>query len=235
VRAISPKLEEFLISMKRALSRSLPLACLLVSGMGLNAFAQAAATPAAPPAAPTGTTKIAVINFQAAITQTNEGQRNFGELQKKIEAKRTQLKTQSDDIDNLKKQLQAAGDKLADAERQTRVKTIDDKEKALQRAGEDAQNEFQQEEGQIVQALAEKVYGTLQTYASENGYGIVLDSSVNQQQAFPTVLWRGDSTDITMAVIQAYNVKSGVPAPANVPSAPSPAHPATAHPSTTPK
>jgi outer membrane protein len=210
----------------------MPLTCLLVSGMGLSAFAQTGTTPAAsgpaaatsaPAAAPTGTTRIAVINFQAAIAQTNEGQRNLGELQKKMEAKSTQLKAQSDEIDTLKKQLQASGDKLADAERQTRVKSIDEKEKALQRSNEDAQNEFQQEGDQVITQLADKVGRVMVAYANDNGFGLVLDSSVGQQQAFPTVLWHGQSTDITVAVIQAYNTKSGIPAPPpSVPSAPTP-------------
>jgi outer membrane protein len=220
--------------MKYVLSRSLPLTCLLISGMGLSAFAQTGTTPpasapatASPAAAPTGTTKIAVINFQAAIAQTNEGQRNLGELQKKMETKSAQLKTQSDEIDTLKKQLQTAGANLADAERQTRVKTIDEKEKALQRSNEDAQNEFQQEGDQVISQLADKVGRVLVSYANDNGFGVVLDSSVSQQQAFPTVLWHGQSTDITVAVIQAYNVKSGVPAPP--PSAPAPARSTAPH------
>jgi outer membrane protein len=161
--------------------------------------------------------------------QCNEGQRDFGELQKKFEAKGTQLKAQSDEIDTLKKQLQTAGDKLSDTERETRVKAIDDKEKALQRSSEDTQNEAQQEGGEIMQKLAEKVYGSLQAYAAQSGFGVVLDSSPNQQQNFPTVLWKGQGTDITLAVIQAYNVKSGVPAPVNVPSAPTPSHSTTPH------
>jgi outer membrane protein len=229
VRAISHKPEEFLISMKRVISRSLPLACLLVAGTGLSAFAQAgAAAPAASAAA--ATTKVAVINFQAAVAQTNEGQRNFSELQTKFEPKRTQLKAQNDEVESLKKQLQAAGDKLSDAERQSRLQAIDTKEKALQRSAEDAQNDFQSEMQQTYQQLAEKVYGTLQAYATENGFGVVLDASATQQQA-PTVLWAGKGNDITAAVVQAYNVKSGIPAPANVPSAPapSPSHSAAPH------
>jgi outer membrane protein len=232
VRAISLKTEEFLISMKRVISRSLPLTCLLVTGLGLSALAQAGTTPAAASAsaaAPAGVTKIAVINFQAAVMQTNEGQRNFAELRKKFEPKQTQLKNEADEIDALKKQLQAAGDKLSDTDRQARLKTIDDKEKAYQRTGEDAQNDFQSEMGQTYQQLAEKVFGTLNTYASENGYGLVLDASANQQQ-LPTVLWAGKEADITLAVVQAYNAKSGVPAPpAAVPSAPTPSHTTAPH------
>ena len=99
---------------------------------------------------------------------------------------------------------------------------IDDKEKEYQRSGEDASNDFQQEMQQTYQQLAEKVYGSLQSYAEQNGYTVVLDAAASQQQA-PIVLWANKSTDITAAVIQAYNTKSGIPAPANVPSAPAPA------------
>jgi outer membrane protein len=218
-----------LIFMKRLKLGSLPLVCLLASGLGASAIAQSTAAGASTPAstaavspASTGVTKIAVINFQGAVAQTNEGQRNFSELQKKFDPKRTQLKSLQDEIDSLKKQLQAGGDKLSEAERAARLKTIDDKEKEYQRSGEDASNDFQQEMQQTYGQLAEKVYGTLQTYAEQNGYTVVLDAAASQQQA-PIVLWANKSTDITAAVIQAYNAKSGIPAPAAVPSAPAPA------------
>jgi outer membrane protein len=211
---------------------SLSLVCLLASGLGASAVAQTAAGAPSPASAGTsspvsaGVTKVAVINFQAAVAQTNEGQRNFGELQKKFDPKRAELKNLQDEIDNLKKQLQASGDKLSDAERQTRLKTIDDKEKSYQRTGEDASNDFQQEMQQTFQQIAEKVFGTVTSYAEQNGYTVVLDASASQQQSLPTVLWASKSTDITAAVIQAYNVKSGIPAPAPassaVPSAPAP-------------
>lgn len=220
--------------MKRVFSRSFSIACLVVLGLGLSAIAQtaAAATPAGTDGttavAPTGTTKIAVINFQAAVFQTNEGRRNISEVQKKFDPKRTQLKAQADEIDTLKKQLQASGEKLSDAERESRTQAIDQKEKSLQRDGEDASNDYEQQMQQVYQQLAEKVYGVVQSYATQNGFGVVLDASANQQQQLPTVLWASQSTDITKAVIDAYNVKSGVPAPAEVPAAPA-SHAAPAH------
>jgi outer membrane protein len=211
--------------MKRVTLSSLSLVCLLASGMGASALAQSAA--GAPSAAAPGVTKIAVINFQAAVAQTNEGQRNFGELQKKFDPKRTQLKTLQDEIDNLKKQLQTQSASLSDAERANRLKVIDDKEKEYQRTGEDASNDFQSEMQQTYQQLAEKVFGTLTGYAEQNGYSLVLDASAAPQQGVPTVLWASKTTDITAAVIQAYNAKSGIPAPpasSSVPSAPAPTH-----------
>jgi outer membrane protein len=62
--------------------------------------------------------------------------------------------------------------------------------------------------------------------AQGQGFNLVLDAS--QQNS--NVLWATPSTDITKAVIDAYNTKSGVPAPANVPSAPAPrSMPGTTH------
>ncbi len=120
-----------------------------------------------------------------------------------------QLKTLNDDIDNLTKQLQAQGAKLSDAERASRAKTIDDKKKQLERDAEDAQNDFQQEMQDLYNGLASKVYDVLADLRQAAGYTLVLD--VAQQQT--PVLYATESTNITKAVIDAYNVKSGVPAP----------------------
>jgi outer membrane protein len=188
------------------MKRSLALILTLASGFALSAAAQT--TPAA--AAPAGPTKIGVIAFQVAVAQTNEGQRNFADLQKKYDPKRQQLKTLSDEVDGLTKQLQAQGDKLSDQERASRAKTIDDKKKQLQRDAEDAQNDFQGEMQELYNGLASKVYDVLANYAQQQGYTLVLD--FGQQQQSP-VLFASPSTDVTKAVIDAYNVKSGVPAP----------------------
>ena len=67
------------------MKRSLALVFTLASGLALNAAAQVPAAPApagtqaapAVAAAPAGPAKIAVIAFQIAVAQTNEGQRNF--------------------------------------------------------------------------------------------------------------------------------------------------------------
>jgi outer membrane protein len=191
------------------MKRSLTVVLALASGLGLNATAQTGtAAPASASAAATPA-KIAVIAFQAAVAQTNEGQRDFADLRKKYEPKQAQLKAMNDEIDGLQKQLQAQGDKLSDQERNTRVKSIDEKQKILQRNAEDAQNEFQGEMDEVFRGLAQKVYEIVSGFAQQNGYTVVLD--ISQQNS--GVLWANDATNITKAVIDAYNAKSGVPAP----------------------
>jgi len=206
------------------MKRTYALAVLLASGLVLNATAQTSAAAAAPAAvAPAAVpAKVAVIMFQAAVAQTNEGQRNFSDVQKKFEPKETQLKTLNDDIETRKKQLQAQGDKLSPAETATQTKKIDEETKALQRNAEDARNDYQQAVGEMYNTLASKVFDVVQTYAKEQGYTLVLDGS--QQQS--PILWASEVTDITKPVIAAYNAKSGVPAPpaqTAIPAAPRPA------------
>ena len=203
------------------MKHSLAIALTLASGFALNAAAQVPAAPAA--AAPAGPAKIAVVAFQVAVAQTNEGQRNFADLQKKYDPKRQQLKALSDEVETLTKQLQTQGDKLSETERASRAKTIDDKKKQLQRSGEDAQNDFQGEMQEMYNGVASKVYDVLSTYAQQQGFTLVLD--VSQQQN--PVLYAHESTNITKAILDAYNVKSGVPAPPTQPaaSAPAPAAP----------
>lgn len=238
------------------MKRSFTLVCLLASATGVasiasSAFAQAPSAPTpADSTAALGTTsvpsnpKIAIIAFQQAVAATNEGQRNFAQLRTKFEPKQAQLKSQSDEIDSLKKQLQDAGSNLSEPERESRLRIIDEKTKSLQRAAEDAQNEASGAMNDMYQQLAQKVYAVLDTYANQNKFTLVLDTSAQQTP----VLWANQSSDITKAVVEAYNAKSGVPPqPAAGTTAPRPStttpghtgtgttHPNTTRPSTPPQ
>jgi outer membrane protein len=207
------------------MKRSLALIVMLASGMVLGAAAQTPATPAVAPAAATQPTKIAVIAFQIAVAQTNEGQRDFADLEKKFQPRQDHLKALSEEVDNLTKQLQAQGATLSDAQRSEKATAIDTKKKQLDRDAEDARTDFQQQMNDIYQTLASKVYDSMQAYAEQQGFTLILD--VSEQQS--PVLFASQNTNITKAVIDAYNVKSGVPAPppqpaaTGTPSAPAPA------------
>jgi outer membrane protein len=199
------------------MKRSLALAVALASGFALSAAAQTLPAPAS--SAPAGPAKIAVIAMQAAVSQTNEFQRNFADLQKKYEPKRVEFKGISDEIDSLQKQLEAQADKLSDAERASRAKVLEDKKKRAQRLAEDSQTGFQTEMQELYNATASKVYEVLASYAQQQGLTLVLDVSQEQNP----VLYATASTNITKSIIDAYNVKSGVPAPPAKPAAKAPA------------
>lgn len=221
-KAIRESRRSFEIKMKRLLS----IAALAAVGMIPLAQGQNPAAASDPPS------KVAVIAFQAAVAKTNEGQKSFAELEKKYAPKQDQINTLKTQVDSLTKQLQTEGPKLSDTERASRAKEIDDKTKELNRTADEARTDFQQEVSQAYGGLAAKVYDVMKSYAEQKGYTLVLDYSGQQTP----VLFAGQSTDITDAVIEAYNTKSGVAAPAPaaqgaaVPDAPAPAaKPAAGH------
>lgn len=197
------------------MKRTFALVLMLASGMVLSAAAQtqAAPTAAAPVAVPA---KIAVVAFQLAVAQTNEGQRDFGDIQKKYAPKEAALKALSDEIDSLTKQLQTQAATLSQAEQASKAKVIDEKKKQLDRDSEDARNDFQADIQEMYNALASKVYDVMSSYAEQQGFTLVLD--ISQQQT--PVLFSANGTNITKQVIDAYNLKSGVPAPPPTAAAP---------------
>jgi outer membrane protein len=199
-----------------------PWTALLLCAGTLGATAQAPATSAEP-------VKVGVVAFQAAVTQTNEFQRDFADLQKKYEPKRQELKTLSDQIEALKKQLQTQGATLNDAERESRTRSITEKETKFKRDQEDDQNDFEQDMQQTFNSVASKVGDTLIDYAQKQGYTLVIDGGNQEAQV---VLYATEATNITKAILDAYNTKSGVPAPAaqSATARPAAQHPTAARP-----
>ena len=205
----------------------------VVFGLSLFALAQtapaagssaAANTPDSPSAAAAAAakvatgTKVGTINIEQAIFACNEGRRDAEALNKKFEPKQNELKGLADELDSLQKQLSAQQDKLNDESRDKLVKQIEAKKKTFDRATQDAQEDYQNQQGEIGNRILTKMAPLIVQYSSNNGYGMILDTS--QQWPRGPVIWYGPAVDITQPIVEAYNTQSGVPAPpaANAPA-----------------
>jgi len=210
--------------MNRNFARSIPAMALALT-LSVPAFAQSAVPAAAAPA-PTASssTKVGIINIQAAIVNSNEGQRDFETLQKKFDPKRAELENLNKEVDELQKKFNAQNDKLNDEARGDLLKQIDSKKKILQRNYEDANTDIQAQQNEIANRIGQKLVGVLDKFAKDNGFTVILDVS---GQSSP-VLWADSSVDITKPVVEAYNAQSGVSAPIKAPTASKPAAPASA-------
>lgn len=207
----------------------------VVFGLSLFAFAQtdpaagaAATTPNAPSAAAAAAPKntgsrVGTLNVEQAIFASNEGRRDVDALIKKFEPKQNELKGLADEIDSLKKQLSAQQDKLNDESRDKLVKQIEGKQKSFDRASQDAQEDFRNQQQEIASRILGKMAPLIQKYVGDNGYGLLLDSSQPWPQG--PVIVSGPAIDITQPIVEAFNVQSGVPAPAagSTPAKPRPA------------
>jgi outer membrane protein len=117
----------------------------------------------------------------------------------------------NDELESLKKQLSAQGDKLNDEARGNLVRQVDAKQKVFDRTMQDARDDAQAQNGEIAQKILQKMGPILVKYAADNGYGLIIDTS--KQWPDGPVIWNGGSVDITRAVVEAYNAQSGVAAP----------------------
>jgi len=190
-------------------------------GAATPSGSSAAATPAA--AASTTGTKVGTINVEAAVFGSNEGRRDADVLTKKLEPKQNELKAQNEELEALQKQYSTQSDKLNEDAKATLMKQIETKKKSLDRAVQDFQEDGQNQGKEIFSRILQKMAPTIVKYAQDNGFQLIVDTSNQWPQS--QVLWSGEGVDITKAIVDAYNVSSGVPAPATTgaPAAKAPA------------
>jgi len=214
----------------------------MIFGGMISAWAQtgSAAAPAggiSSPAAPatsnpivtgSGTTKIGTINIEQAVIGSNEGQRDFDALKKKLEPKQNELKAQNDELEALQKQFQTQSDKLNDDARANLQKQIESKKKVFDRAVQDAQEDYQNQSKEVFQRILQKMAPVIVKHAQEAGFSMIVDTSNPWPQS--PILWYGEGGDITKAVVDLYNTQSGVAAPAAQGSGVKPATPRPAAP-----
>jgi Skp family chaperone for outer membrane proteins len=201
------------------MKRNLVLA--LATGLATLSLAAQTAPAAAPaPSAPPQAipAKIAVIAFQQGMIATNEGQRAMADLQKKYEPQKTKLEAQGKELDSLKAQLNALPANAPDDQRGKFIKDIDAKEKQLNFDADAAQTAYQTDLSDAFGKIQGKFGQAAVKYCNDNGFTMLVSPESTQNSPNP-VLWWMPTTDVTQAVINAYNASSGVAAPP--PSAPS--------------
>jgi len=181
----------------------------------------------APAAAPN---KVGVIQIQAALGATKEGQKAAAELEVKFGPRKKELDGKQSEIKEMQDKLAKGGNTLSDSAKDELTRGIDAKTKSYNRDIEDAQAELEQEQQKVLNGLGQKMMQVIDKYAQANGYSVVLDVS-NQNTP---VLYASNTIDITKDIIDLYDKTTftSTPAPAK-PSALAPrptSAPATAAP-----
>jgi len=163
--------------------------------------------------------KIAIIHLQNAIIGTKDGQKAAKELETKFMPKRQEIEKRQGEIQALQQQLRASSNTASEEQKNKLMRDIDAKQKALQRDGEDASAELDQEQQKLFQEIGGKVMAVIDKFANDNGFAVVIDVSA---QASP-VLFASTSVDITRQVVETYDKNS--PAAGAPPAAPAPPKP----------
>ncbi|MBI2687142.1 MAG: OmpH family outer membrane protein [Acidobacteria bacterium] len=162
--------------------------------------------------------KIAIIHLQNAIIGTKDGQKAAKELETRFMPKRQEIEKRQGEIQALQQQLRASSNTASEEQKNKLMRDIDTKQKALQRDGEDASAELDQEQQKLFQEIGGKVMAVIDKYASDNGFAVVIDVSA---QSSP-ILYASTAVDVTRQVVDLYD-KNAPAAGAAGPATPVPA------------
>jgi outer membrane protein len=176
--------------------------------------------------AQTAPTKVGIINIQQAIISTKDGQTAVKTLQERFNPRQKELQDKQAEIQQLQQQLQRGANTLSQEALGKLRQDIDDKQRQLQRAGEDAQMEFEQAQQSTFAGISQKMQAVIDKFARDSGYALIIDVSTPQSG----VLFASNSIDITKDVITAFDAdtSSSAAAPAAAKPAPAAAKPAAA-------
>lgn len=173
----------------------------------------------------TAPTKVGIINIQAALVGTKEGQVAQKSLQDRSAPKQKELERKKADIEAKRDQLNRLSNTGSEEQKQRLMRDVDTMTKSFNRDVEDAQTELDQEQGKVLNDLGGKMMQVIEKYARDNGYAVIIDVSSQQTP----VVYASTSVDVTKDIVDLYDKNAPAPtssaAPATAPT--SGARPAT--------
>jgi outer membrane protein len=161
--------------------------------------------------------KIAVVDVQRAVMETEDGLRAQAQLKKYFDKRQQELDAKQNELQKQREELEKQSKVIS---QQALQKKMEDWQKAameLQSVFVEYNKELQKKQGEITQPILNKVMGIIRRVATQDGYDAVLE-----KQAVPYM--RSD-LDVTDKVIQQYNAGatpagSGATPPPAAPKAP---------------
>jgi len=171
-------------------------------------------------------TKVGIINMQAAITGTAEGKQAAAELKSQFAPRQTELQNLQKQAEDDQNRMRTGQSTLSEDEQARLSGEYTKLGRTLQRKSQEAQDDFNEAQQEIVNRIGRKMVDILNKYAKDNGYAVVLDSSSQQTP----VLYEANQIDVTQDIIRLYDQAYPVKAAASAPTKPATPRPAPATP-----
>jgi outer membrane protein len=174
-------------------TRFLALALLATASFGPFAKAQAQAQ----------STKIAVVDMQRALNETEDGRKAKAQLKKVFEERQKTLDKQQNDLKTMKESLEKQRDVLS---REVLAKKFEEYQKAfseLQTTYMEFQRELQSKEGELTKEIIERMQRIMRRVGQTDGYSLIVERSEGGVVYVPI------NYDLTDVLIQRYNAGEG--------------------------
>lgn len=148
--------------------------------------------------------KVAVINMQQAVLDTEEIKKASADLETKYKPRQAELQKIQAELQDIQSKLQAGQGKLTPQQESDLTFQGQRRQRDLQRLGEDLQQEVEAERSAILSTAGRKMAAAVQRVADARGFDVVIDSS--------TTVYVRPAVDITKEAVAEYNKGGAAPA-----------------------
>jgi Skp family chaperone for outer membrane proteins len=159
-------------------------------------------------AAQTAPNKFCVLQAEAALVSTKDGQAAVAELQKVLDPKKTDLEKKQNVIKEKQDQLAKGGNTMSQTAKDSLTREIDTMNKTFTREVEDYNAEAENQQRKVMDSLSGRMKQVLDLYAKDHGCMVVFNIA---DQNTPIVYF-SDTADITAGVVEMYDKTQGSPA-----------------------
>jgi len=164
------------------------IAALLLASFAPRAFAQV---------------RIAVVDMQRALNETEDGRRAKAQLKRLFKRRQQALDAKQTELKKMKEDVEKQRDVLS---RQALQKRLEEYQKAfieLQTTYVEYQRELAQKEAQLTKGILERMQRILRSIGQSQGYTVIVERNEGG------VVWAPDNLDLTSDLIRRYNAGEG--------------------------
>jgi outer membrane protein len=148
-------------------------------------------------------TKIAVVDVQRVIDDSEKGQQARDLLKQKAEQEQAALEKEGKEIALLKEDFDKQSAVLTPEKRADREQELRQRIRDFNRLKKDKQDAFNAQQMEVLRQVMAKVMEVIQAVGEESGFTAVFDATNGP------VLYTGEGVDITDQVIERFNQSSG--------------------------
>ncbi len=156
-------------------------------------------------------TKVAVVDVQRAVMQTEDGLRAQATLKKMFDSRQQELNKKQQDLQKQKEDIDKQSKVLSQQALQKKVEDWQRQMAELQQTFVEYNKELEKKQKEMTDPIFERVIGAIKRIAGTDSYDLIVDRA--------TVAFSRSDLDLTDRVIQFANGASGSPAAKTPPSA----------------
>jgi outer membrane protein len=148
-------------------------------------------------------TKVAVLDMQRAISETNEGARATDALKKLFDKRQVELDAKQNGMLKDKAELEKRCKSAPRADCEKGQEDLQKRLMELQGLMSQYQGEIQKKQGEATQPILGKMLQIIKRIALDKGFDVVIDRGASH--------WMRSDLDVTELAIKMYNAESNVP------------------------